>query len=84
MHGVVRSKKTVMECIDCGSQFGVMAPIEVGMRLDCPQCGAELEVISVDPIELDWAYDEYEDNYDEYEDEELGDSDDEGDDDYSS
>ena len=27
------------------------------MRFNCSECDAELEVISVDPLEIDWAYD---------------------------
>jgi len=27
--------------------------IEEGRRLDCPECGAELEVVNTNPLELD-------------------------------
>jgi lysine biosynthesis protein LysW len=30
----------------------------VGQKIKCPDCGSYLEVISLDPLELDWAYDE--------------------------
>jgi hypothetical protein len=29
----------------------------LGQKLTCPHCDAELEVISLNPLELDWAYD---------------------------
>jgi len=29
----------------------------LGQRLNCPYCDADLEVINVDPLELDWVYD---------------------------
>lgn len=30
--------------------------VEIGLTLIYPHCDAELEVISVDPPEVDWAY----------------------------
>ncbi|UCC65702.1 MAG: lysine biosynthesis protein LysW [Anaerolineae bacterium] len=30
--------------------------LKVGEELTCPHCEADLEVISLDPVELDWAY----------------------------
>lgn len=32
-------------------------PVE-GQRLTCPRCRARLEVVSLEPPELDWAYQE--------------------------
>jgi hypothetical protein len=29
--------------------------------VNCPNCEAELEVISTDPVELDWVYEEWDD-----------------------
>ena len=34
-----------------------MNPAVPAQRLCCPHCGVYLEVISEDPLELDWAYD---------------------------
>jgi hypothetical protein len=31
--------------------------VELGLKLICPHCEAELEVISIVPPEVDWAYD---------------------------
>jgi lysine biosynthesis protein LysW len=41
----------------------------LGQKVICPHCDVELEVISVDPLELDWAYDWSEDELDGWEDE---------------
>jgi alpha-aminoadipate/glutamate carrier protein LysW len=53
---------------------------DIGEILSCPECGVELEVISVDPIEFDLApIDDDEDDefsYDDAEDEEDWDDDD--------
>jgi alpha-aminoadipate carrier protein LysW len=56
---------------------------DVGEVISCPECGVELEVISIDPVEFDLAPvdDEDEDEDGEYRFEE-GDEDDEADDDW--
>jgi len=43
----------------------------MGQKVKCRSCDAELEVVWLEPLELDWAYDEdeFEDEYDDdYED----------------
>jgi len=45
----------------------------MGKRVVCPVCRAELEIVWLDPIELDWPYDDDEDEYDEYEDSDFDD-----------
>lgn len=32
-----------------------------GQRVTCPECGAELEVVSAQPLELDWVREDEED-----------------------
>jgi alpha-aminoadipate carrier protein LysW len=62
---------------------------DVGEIVTCPECGIELEVISLDPVEFDLApaedEDEDEEDYDldEEEDEDEEDWDDEEEDDYN-
>jgi|YNPBryBLVA2012_1023415.scaffolds.fasta_scaffold05919_5 alpha-aminoadipate carrier protein LysW len=46
-------------CLSCGEEIHLPERVEVGQRLNCPYCRAELEVIGTDPVELDWAYEEY-------------------------
>jgi alpha-aminoadipate carrier protein LysW len=43
-------------CPDCGEEIELWSQVKVGEELTCPYCEAELEVISLDPVELDWAY----------------------------
>lgn len=63
-------------CPDCGERVPLTMPVRLGMRVTCPNCEAELEVVETEPIELDWVYEdddyEYDDEfeYDEEEDEE--------------
>jgi alpha-aminoadipate/glutamate carrier protein LysW len=63
---------------------------DIGEMISCPECGVELEVISIDPVEFDLApvddeedddfgFDDSEDE-EEWDDEESYDEDDEGDD----
>lgn len=43
------------DCIECGDELSLYDDIEAGEILDCATCGAELEVLSVDPVEVDTA-----------------------------
>jgi lysine biosynthesis protein LysW len=43
-------------CIDCEQPIRLDSRPIVGELLLCSSCGTEFEVISVEPIELDWAY----------------------------
>jgi len=63
---------------------------DIGEMISCPECGVELEVISIDPVEFDLApidddedddfgFDDSEDE-EEWDDEESYDEDDDGDD----
>ena len=44
-----------MQCPECSAELDLAAGTEVGEILVCPDCGTELEVMSVDPFELDLA-----------------------------
>ena len=44
-------------CPDCDEKIVLQSPVSLGQKLTCPHCDAELEVISVEPLELDWVYD---------------------------
>jgi alpha-aminoadipate carrier protein LysW len=43
------------DCIECGAEVSLHEGLEVGEIVDCATCGAELEVVGVDPVELDTA-----------------------------
>ena len=41
-------------CPECEAAIDVDAEdVEEGRRLDCPECGAELEVVNTNPLELE-------------------------------
>jgi len=53
---------TDAECPECGAEVSLHDDLEVGEIIDCGTCGAELEVIDVEPpvlepapeLEEDW------------------------------
>lgn len=49
------------ECSECGSAISLSAGVEEGEILNCPDCGAELEVRSLNPFKLELAPQEEED-----------------------
>ena len=56
-------------CPDCDEKIVFNPHARVGQKLVCPHCDADLEVLSTDPLELDWAYDwddegKWDDDYD--------------------
>ena len=46
------------DCPDCGEKVPVQVPVEIGHRVICPHCQADLEVVETVPVELDWYYEE--------------------------
>jgi alpha-aminoadipate carrier protein LysW len=64
---------TLAECISCGAEIKFSAKPKMGALVTCPDCTAELEVVWLDPVELDWPYEEgdYDDDEDYYDDEDY-------------
>ena len=63
----------VVNCISCDTEIRLRKPVKIGMFVTCSECDAELEVVWLDPIELDWPFidddwDEEEEVYSLYED----------------
>ena len=64
---------TFAECISCGSEVKFSVQPKMGQLVTCPDCSADLEVVWLDPVELDWPFDdedfedddEYDYDYDE-------------------
>ena len=55
---------SLAECPSCDGMVRVSSPTRIGQRVTCPSCGDLLEVIDVEPIELDWIYDDDDDDDD--------------------
>ncbi len=54
-------------CPECDGEVRVSTDVEIGDTVSCPECGAELEIIETDPLELDLAQEDEEDYLDEEE-----------------
>jgi hypothetical protein len=70
----VRTKKAMASCPGCGWMVSPGSWPKEGQEVTCPNCEAYLEVINVEPLELDWAFTEFESDWDP--DEEMWDADD--------
>jgi lysine biosynthesis protein LysW len=58
---------TVSKCPLCGEKIKVGSKPWIGQEVMCPACDAILEVVELNPLSLDWPYDDegyYEANYD--------------------
>ena len=52
---------TTAACPECGAEVSLGAKVEKGEIVQCGDCGAELEVVSLDPVVLEVAPEEEED-----------------------
>ena len=60
-------KKTIVgACPECDANIFFNNAAFLGQKKVCPECREELEVIGLNPIELDWYYDDADesDDYD--------------------
>ncbi len=54
-------------CITCDAEIIVENPRR-GAKIECPECGDELEIVSTDPFDVDYAYDDdWDDDWDDEE-----------------
>jgi alpha-aminoadipate/glutamate carrier protein LysW len=51
-------------CPGCDEDIHIPGRPTLGQLVTCEHCGSQFEVISVQPLELDWAFDELEDDED--------------------
>jgi lysine biosynthesis protein LysW len=72
-----KATKALTVCLDCGAEIRFRRAPHLGQIVTCTQCDTILEVVSRNPLELDWAFAdpleddlegeyEYEDIEDEY------------------
>ena len=52
------------ECPQCGEEITVGTQPRIGQQVVCNYCGSTLEVVWLDPLELDWPMMEYEEDED--------------------
>lgn len=51
------------KCPLCRENVHISPKFKVGDRVICTGCDAQLEIVSLVPLELDWPYDSYDYNY---------------------
>ena len=56
-------------CPECDAEIHVDEEIDKGETMHCEECDAKLEVVGLDPIELDVVYEEVDEDYFEEEEE---------------
>jgi lysine biosynthesis protein LysW len=57
---------SITKCPLCGEKIKIVSKPWLGQEVGCPACDAQLEVVSLRPLSLDWPYDDegYYDIYD--------------------
>jgi len=40
-------------CPECRTAIDIEDEVEEGQMMDCPECGAELQVVNTNPVELE-------------------------------
>jgi lysine biosynthesis protein LysW len=51
------SKKQIAYCPDCDATLRLKT-VRLGQQITCRECGTILEIVELNPVELDWAFDE--------------------------
>lgn len=52
------------KCPMCGGSVKISSTAKKGSLVYCDSCDAELEIVSLKPLELDWPLEDYEDDFD--------------------
>ena len=55
------ARTALVKCPDCGERIRIGGTIRLGREVVCSNCDAELQIVETDPVELDWATDDYDD-----------------------
>jgi alpha-aminoadipate/glutamate carrier protein LysW len=61
----------VATCPDCEAEVHVDTDADKGDTMSCDECGAELEIVGLDPVELDIVEEEMEDDLDDEDEDEY-------------
>ena len=65
----IRPQKDTVECLVCEEHVYVGRNPKIGSLVTCHNCDANFQVIDIEPVLIDWPFDEDEDDeFDEHED----------------
>lgn len=67
----VVKRMVTANCPDCDQKVTLGSNPQEGQKVMCSNCGANLEVVSLDPVELSWDTGEFDDDWDTDEDWDL-------------
>ncbi len=61
----VKDSRTAARCPDCDETIRPRTTPRIGQKITCSTCDAELEVVGINPLELEWAIDDdWDDDFD--------------------
>ena len=60
-----KSKKIMVECLNCNEDIYVGNNPRVGNFITCKRCDSVFEIIELDPVMVDWPYSDDDDDNDE-------------------
>lgn len=70
-HVSVKPKKTTIECLLCDKDIYIGNNANLGKFITCKSCESVFEIINLDPVMIDWPYDDDDGFYDDFDDEDL-------------
>jgi lysine biosynthesis protein LysW len=59
----IRQQTIVIPCPECEEDITFTTPPQLNQKVTCPECWADLKVISLDPVQVTWATDEFEEDF---------------------
>ena len=69
-HEKMRPKNANVECLACDEEVYVGRNPKVGHFVTCHHCDETFQIIEIDPVLIDWPYEEDDDEYEDYSDDE--------------
>lgn len=59
----VTRQTTVVSCPECEEEITFEAQLQLGQRVTCPECWADLQIVNLDPLKLTGTMDEFEEDF---------------------
>lgn len=60
----IGKRTAIALCPDCDQEIELGPSPKEGQKVTCPNCEADLEITSVDPLELSWDMDDLDEEWD--------------------